>query len=157
MNAHARIDHEHQPDGFAALDGVKSHAELAEALLGVVGEQLEIDLALVVFHHPDGGRPVVFGGRFDDRRRVGRTLRMRANDADRGVTAIGSVLGPSVRVVRIGEAPNYQGMFVVGSAQRGLRGDEIEFVRELAETASKNLRRLALSGATPDDDRGGAS
>lgn len=157
MSAHARIDHGHQTVDFAPLDGVRDHEELAEALLEAVGEMLVVDLALVVFHHPDGGRPMVFGGRFDDRRRVGRTLRRRSKDADRGVAAIGSVLGPSVRVVRIGEAPDYQGMFVVGSAHRGLRGDEIELVRELAETASKNLRRLALTGATPDDSRGGES
>ncbi|HKK92335.1 MAG TPA: hypothetical protein VJ925_02835 [Longimicrobiales bacterium] len=157
MNTHATIDHGHPTVDFAPLDGVTNHAALAEALLEVVGEMLVVDLALVVFHRPHGGRPMVFGGRFDDRRRVGRTLRMRANDADRGIAAVGSVLGPSVRVVRIGEAPDYQGMFVVGSAHRGLRGDEIELVRDLAETASKNLRRLALSGPTADDDLGGTS
>lgn len=157
MNAHAMTAQGHRTVDFASLDGVTSHSELAEALLEVVGETLEADLALVVFHTPEGERPMVFGGRFDDRRRIGRTLRMRASDADRGIAAVGSVLGPSVRVVRIGEAPDYQGMFVVGSAHRGLRGDEIELVRELAETASKNLRRLALSGATADDELGGAS
>lgn len=155
MHAPARIAHERPMEGLAPFGGVKDHGELAEALLEVVGERLVVDLALVVFHHPDGGRPMVFGGRFDERRRIGRTLRMRAGDTDLGVAAVGSVLGPSVRVVRIGEAPNYQGMLVVGSAQRGLRGDEIELVRELAETASKNLWRFTLTGVSPDDSRGG--
>lgn len=157
MNAPATIDPAGPAMDFGALDRATDRAELAEAVLGIVGETLEVDLALVVFHHPTDGRPTVFGGRFDDRRRVGRTLRLRVRDADRGVTAVGSALGPSVRVVRIGEIDDLQGMIIVGSAIRGLRGDEIEHVRELAEHASRNLLRLDPVRATSDDDRGGAS
>jgi hypothetical protein len=142
---------------FGALDRAEDRAELAEALLENVGETLVVDLALVVFHHPTEGRPTVFGGRFDDRRRVGRTLRLRVRDADKGVAAVGSALGPSVRVVRVGDTSDLQGMIIVGSAVRGLRGDEIDHVRELAEAASRNLLRLDSDRTTSEDDRGGAS
>ena len=157
MNAPATIDHEASVMDFGALDRAADRAELAEALLDIVGETLVVDLALVVFHHPTDGRPTVFGGRFDDRRRVGRTLRLRVRDADKGVSAVGSALGPSVRVVRIGALPDLQGMVIVGSAVRGLRGDEIDHVRELAEAASRNLLRLDSDRITSEEDRGGAS
>lgn len=157
MNAPATILHETPTKDFGALDRADNRAELAEALLDSVGETLVVDLALVVFHHPTDGRPTVFGGRFDDRRRVGRTLRLRVRDADKGVAAVGSALGPSVRVVRIGETPDLQGMIIVGSAIRGLRGDEIDHVRELAEAASSNLLRLDSDRTMSEEDRGGVS
>ncbi len=157
MNAQAAIDHESLATDFEALDHARNRDELAEAMLATVGEMLEVDLALVAFHHPTDGRPTVFGGRYDDRRRVGRTLRLRVRDADRGVAAVGSTLGPSVRVVRIGDVSDLQGLIVVGSAIRGLRGDEIDHVRELAEAASRNLLRLDPDRITSEKDRGGAS
>lgn len=157
MNAPATVDPGTSAADFGTLDRATDRSELAEALLEIVGDTLEADLALVVLHSPTDGRPTVFGGRFDDRRRVGRALRLRVREADKGAAAVGSTLGPSVRVVRIGEPPDVQGMVIVGSAQRGLRGDEIEHVRELATSASENLRRLALDGPTSDDNRGGTS
>jgi len=145
MSAQTASDYERLRAQLERLSGVEDRTGLAESVLELVHEAISPELALVVFHHPEHGRPTVFGGTFEERRMVGRTLRRRAaRDEDHGAAAIASAVGPSARVIRIGTADAYQGMMIVGTDTRALRADEVEYIQLLARYASENLRRLGM-------------
>lgn len=145
MSAQTASDYERLRAHLARFGRAEDRTELAEVLLELAEESIAPELALVVFHHPDHGRPTVFGGTFEQRRLVGRTLRRRGQDNDRGMAAVASAVGSLVRIVRIGDSTDLQGMILVGREDRSLRADELDYVQFLAGCAAENLRRLGLN------------
>lgn len=144
MNVQAASDYPRLRAQIARIGCTRDRTELAETLLALIDEEFSPETALVVFQHPGHGRPTVFGGSFEDRRRIGRLLRRHMPDGEEGLATIGSSIGATVRVVRIGLVDDEQGMIVVGGETRAPRTDEIEYVRFLAGCASENLTRLGL-------------
>jgi signal transduction histidine kinase len=145
MNVQPASDYQRLRDQIARIRCTEDRTALAETLLELLREGFAPQTALVVFHHPGHGRPTVFGGTFEDRRRIGRLLRRHTPEGEEGLASIGASIGATVRVVRIGEVDDIQGLIVVGSETRAPRSDEIEYVRFLAGCAAENLTRLGLN------------